>query len=115
MRVNMFVSPLIAFEGHCVSSHTGSIMTARNGMFLLSEEAIARRTALSMSFGSYSGLAIHEAVNRKEKELKIAPKWTSSGRVEQYDMPSVIEQLRGLPKSSAVVKNACSIAVRREG
>ena len=68
-----------------------------------------------MSSGSYSGLVMHDAVHRYWKELKIAPKLTSSGKAEHYVMPSVIGQLRGLPKSSVVVWNVCSNAVRSEG
>ncbi len=63
-----------------------------------------------MSSGSYSGLAKHDAVHRYWKELRIAPKVTSSGKAEQYVMPSVIVQLRGLPNSSVVVWNVCSSA-----
>ncbi len=44
-----------------------------------------------------------------------APKLVSSGKAEQYVTPSVIGQLRGLPKSSVVVWNVCSIAMRRVG
>ena len=62
-----------------------------------------------------SGLAIHEAVHWFTQELKIAPKLKSSGKAEQYFIPSVMEQLRGLPKSFFVVRNVFSIAVRREG
>ena len=68
-----------------------------------------------MSSGSYSGLAKHDDVHRYEKELKMAPKCTSSGKAEQYVMPSVIGQLRGLPKSSVVVWNVRSNASRRGG
>jgi hypothetical protein len=58
---------------------------------------------------------MHEAVHRNLKELGIAPKLTSSGKAEQYVIPSVIEQLRGLPKSSVVVWNVYSNATRRGG
>jgi len=39
-----------------------------------------------------------------------APKISSSGKAEQYVTPPVIEQMRGLPTSSAVVRNVLSIA-----
>jgi hypothetical protein len=66
-----------------------------------------------MSSGSYSGLAMHEAVHSYKKELRIAPKVTSSGKFDHHGIPSVMEQLRGLPKSSFVVRNVCSVEVRR--
>ena len=87
----------------------------RNGSSVWSDADSAWRTALSMSSGSYYGLAMQDAVQRKLKELRIAPKLTSSGKAKQYVKPSVIEQLRGLPKSSVVVWNVYSIAVRRVG
>ncbi len=68
-----------------------------------------------MSFGSYSGLAMHDVVQQNWKEFMIAPKWMSSGNAEQYEIPSVIGQLRGLPKSSVVVWNVCSNAMRSFG
>ncbi len=68
-----------------------------------------------MSSGSYSGLYMHDAVHRYWKELMFAPKLVSSGKAEQYVMPSVIGQLRGLPKSSVVVWNVCSNATRSGG
>ncbi len=68
-----------------------------------------------MSSGSYSGLAMHDAVHRYWMELMIAPKLVSSGKAEQYVIPSVVGQLRGLPKSSVVVWNACSNAMRSIG
>ncbi len=107
--------PLMAAEVHGESSQTGRTMTAKNGSSVCSEEAWAWRTACSMSSGSYSGLAMHEAVYRNWKELMIAPKLESSGKAEQYVMPSVIGQLRGLPKSSVVVWNVCSIVRRSVG
>ncbi len=64
-----------------------------------------------MSSGSYSGLAMHDAVHRYRKELMIAPNLASSGKAEQYVMLSVIGQLRGLPKSSVVVWNVCYSAM----
>ncbi len=80
-------------------------MTIRNGASVCSEDAKAWRIACNMSSGSYSGFAMHEAVQRYLNELMIAPKLTSSWKVEQYVSPSVIGQLRGLPKSSVVVRN----------
>ena len=68
-----------------------------------------------MSSGSYSGFAMHEADHRYRKESRIAPKLTSSGNAEEKIIPSVIEQLRGLPKSSVVVWNVCSSTKRRGG
>ena len=59
-----------------------------------------------MSSGLYSGFAMHEAAQRYLKELRIAPKLTSSLKAEQYVSPSVIAQLRGLPNSSVVVRNS---------
>ena len=115
MSVDIFVCPRIAFDVHGESSHTGRTMTAKNGSFVCSEEAKACKTAFSMSSGSYSGLAMHDAVQRYLNELRIAPKLTSSGKAEQYVSPSVIGQLRGLPKSSVVMRNVLSIAPRRAG
>ncbi len=45
----------------------------------------------------------------------MATKLVSSGKAEQYVIPSVIGQLRGLPKSSVVVWNVCSNAMRSVG
>jgi len=52
-----------------------------------------------MLSGSYSGLAIHEPVQRYRKESLIAPKISSSKKAEQYEIPLDVGQLRGLPKS----------------
>ncbi len=68
-----------------------------------------------MSSGLYSGLAMHDAVQRYWKELMIAPTLVSSGKAERYVIPSFIGQLRGLPKSSVVVWNVCSNARRSVG
>jgi hypothetical protein len=54
-------------------------------------------TALSMSSGSYSGLAIHEPIQQYRNESLIEPKISSSGKTEQYEIPPEMEQLRGLP------------------
>jgi len=75
-----------------------------------SEEASAWRTSLSISFSSYSGLAIHEPVQRYRNKSVIAQKISSSGKAERYEIPPVMEQLRGLPKSSLVVRNVHSNA-----
>ncbi len=53
-------------------------------------------------------------VHRKRKKFTTAPKVSSSGMTEQYVIPPAIEQLRGLPKSSVVVRNVVS-NVRRSG
>jgi len=66
-----------------------------------------------MSSSSYSGLTMQGLVLRNRKELRIAPKIVSSGKVEQKVIPSDIEKLRGLPKSSVLVRNVDSIAWRR--
>jgi hypothetical protein len=39
-----------------------------------------------------------EQVQRKRKVLMTAPKISSSGKAEQYVIPPVIEQLRGMRK-----------------
>jgi len=113
IRVDMLLCPLIASEVHGESSHARSTKTTRNGVFVCSDEASAWRTAFSMSYGSHSGFAMHEAVHRYRKESRIAPKLNSSGKAEQYVIPLVIGQLRGLPKSSVVERNVCSNALRR--
>ncbi len=115
MRVGRLLWPRMAFDVHGESSHTRRTMTTRNGASACSEYARAWRTACSMSSGSYSGFAMQEVVHRYRKELRIAPKLTSSLKAEQYVRPSIIGQLRGLPKSSVMVKNVCSIAMRRAG
>ena len=112
-RVDMLMWPLIALEVQGESSQVGRIITTRNGSSRCSEEAKACRTALSMSSGSYSGLAKQDPVQRYRKELIIAPKLVSSGKAEKQVIPSVIVQLRGLPNSSVLVQNVRSKAVRR--
>ncbi len=87
-----------------------SIMTTSNGVFVYSEEASTWSTALIMSSGSYSGLAMHELDHRKRKELITSPKFSSSGMAEQYVIPPDIEQLRGLTKSSVLLRNVLSNA-----
>ena len=62
IMVDMLACFLFAFQVHAVLSHTGSITSTRNGVFVHSDEASAWRTASSMSSGSYYGLAMHEAV-----------------------------------------------------
>jgi len=111
MRVEMLWWPRIAAEFHGVSSQTGRIKTTRKEVSGNFEEASAWKTALSISSFSYSGLAIHEPVQRYRNESVIAPKILSSGKAEQYEIPPIMGQLRGLPKSSLVVRdvrpNAC--------
>jgi hypothetical protein len=63
-----------------------------------------------MFSGSYFGLAMQEQVQRKRKELMTAPKTSSSEKDEWYVIPTYIEQLRGLSKSSIVIRNVASIA-----
>jgi hypothetical protein len=75
--------PRIAAEFHGVSSQTGRIKTPRKGVSCESEEARACRTALSMSCGSYSWLAIHESDQRYEKASVMAPNASSAGKAEQ--------------------------------
>jgi len=81
-----------------VSSHTGRIITAKKGLACASEEARAWQTALSMSSGSYSGLAVHEPVHLYEKASRMAPNASSALKAEQYDMSLDIEQGAGLTK-----------------
>ncbi len=70
-------------------------------MSCASEEERAWRTALSVFFGSYSGFDMHEPVQRYRNESVVAPKILSSGNAEQYEiLPSDMEELRGLSKSS---------------
>jgi hypothetical protein len=70
-------------EFHGVSSHIGRTRTTKKGVALVSDDTSACRTASSMSFGSYSGLAMQEFVHRNLKESKIAPKAVSSKNAEQ--------------------------------
>ena len=113
IRVDMLLFPLIALEVHGESSHTGSTKTTRNGASVCFDDASAWRTTFSMSSVSYSGFAMHEAVHQYRKESRIAPNLTSYGKAEQHVITSVIGQLRGLPKSSVVVRSVCSKAIRR--
>ena len=83
MRVDMLWWPLMADELHDVSSHIGRIRTAKKGWSCAKEEARACRTALSMSSGSYSGLAIHEPVHLYEKASMMAPNASSGLKDEQ--------------------------------
>jgi len=78
-------------------------MTTRNGVSVHLDEASAWSTTLSISSGSHSVLAMQELVHRKRKDVTSAPKISSSGKAEQYVMPPVMEQLRGLQKHSVVV------------
>ena len=83
MRVDMLWWPRIAAEFHGVSSQIGRISTTKKGVSCASEEARACRTALSMSSGSYSGLAIHEPLQRYEKASSMAPNASSALKAEQ--------------------------------
>ena len=80
-----------------------------------SEEERAWRTALSISSGSYSGLAIHEPVQRYRNDSMIAPKISSSGMAEQHEIPMDMDQMRGLPKSSLSDRNVRSSTYFRVG
>jgi len=53
---------------------------------------------------------MHEPVQRYRNESVIAPKISSSWKAEQYEIPPDMEQLRGLPKSSVLVRNVHSNA-----
>ena len=77
----------------------------QKGVSLDSEEASAWRTALRISSGSYSVMAIHEPAHRCRKESVIARKTSSSWKTDQYKMSLVTKQLRGLPTSSVLVRN----------
>jgi hypothetical protein len=100
MRFDMLWWPRIAAELHGVSSQTGRIKTTRKRVSCDSEEERAWRTALGTSSGSYFGLAIHEPVQRYRNESVVAPKISFSGKAEHYEIPTDMEQLGGLPKSS---------------
>jgi len=115
MRVEILWWPRIAAEFHGVLSQSGRIKTTRKGVSINYEKASAWRTALSIFSGTYSGLAIHEPVHHYRRESVIVPKISFSGKAEQYEMPLVMEQLRGLPKSYVSVRNVRSGACWREG
>ena len=110
VRVHMVWWPRIAAGFHGVSSHTGRVKTTKKGVFVNSEEANAWRAALSMSSGSYSGLAIREPFHRKRKDSINILSISSSRNAEHYVIPPVMEQLRGMPNNSVVVKNVRSRA-----
>jgi hypothetical protein len=80
-----------------------------------SEEERAWKSALSISSGSYSGLAIHEHVHRYRNKSMVAQKISSSGNARQYEIPHDMEQLRGLPNNSLSDKNVRSNACCRVG
>ena len=98
-----------------MSSQTGSIKITRKGVSCASEQERAWRAALSISSGSYFGLAMHEPVQRYRNESVIEPKISSSGKGEQYEIPIDMEQLRGLPKSSLSARNVRSDDCYRVG
>ena len=91
MSVDMLWWPRIAAEFHGVSSQTGSIKTTRKGLSCVLEEERAWRAALSISFDLYSGLAMHEPVQRYLNESVVAPKISSSRNTEQYEIPPDME------------------------
>jgi hypothetical protein len=64
MRVSRLRWLRIPAEVHGVSSHTGSTKTTRKGVVVFSDDERACKTALFISSGSYSGLAVHEPVIR---------------------------------------------------
>ena len=96
MRVYIFLLSRMDAEFQGVSSQTGRTSITQSGVLLRSDEANAWRIVFRMSSGSYSGLVMHELVHLSWKEFMTAPKTASSGKAEQYVMPSSIEQLSGL-------------------
>jgi hypothetical protein len=66
-----------------VVPYTGRTRTTKKGDALVFDDTSACRTYLSMSFGSYSGLEMHEFVHQNLKESIIAPKTVSSGKAKQ--------------------------------
>jgi hypothetical protein len=105
--------PLIAAEFHGVSSHTASIKTTRNGVYVHSKEASVCRTVLRISSDSYSGLAMQEPVQRKRSGLIIASKVSSSRNTEKYVIPLDIERL-GMPTSFVAVRNILASLIEAE-
>ncbi len=93
-----------------MSSQPGKRKTTNKGESDDSNEASVWRTALSISSGSHFGLAIQELVKRDRKESAIAPKFSSSGKAEQYEIPPDMEQLRVLLKGSVLVRNVRPMA-----
>ncbi len=83
MRVVMLTWPRMEAEFHGVSSNIGRTRTIKKGVALVSDDTSACRTALSLSSGSYSELAMKEFVHRNLKEFIIAPKTVSSENAEQ--------------------------------
>ena len=63
MSVSILAWPRIVADRQGVSSQTGRTMTARNGVVVFVDEAIACRTVVRMSSGSYSGFATHDLVH----------------------------------------------------
>ena len=107
--------PRMAEDLPGTSLYTGKIWTSRKGVSIHSEEASAKRNALSMSSGSYPGFAIQEPVHQKRRKFITAPKFSSSGKPKQYAIQPVMEQLRGLPKSYDEVRKMRSRACWSEG
>ena len=83
MRVVLLMWPRMEAEFHGVFSHSGRTITTKKGVVLVFYDTSACRTTLSMSSGSYSGLAMQEFVHQNLKESIIAPKTVSSENAEQ--------------------------------
>jgi hypothetical protein len=98
---------------HDESSQAGRMKTTRSGLGDVVHEVGACKTALRMSSGSYSGLAMHDPVSRYLNELKWAPKLASSGNAVQYSTFGCMELFNGLAKSSKVVLKHAWIAEAR--
>ena len=79
----MLLCPQMDAEFQGVSSQTGRIITTKNEVSLVSDDTTAWMTALSVSSGSYFGLAIHEPLHRNWKGFRIAPNAVSPGKAGQ--------------------------------
>jgi hypothetical protein len=79
----MLIWPRMEAEFHGGSSHTQGTSTIKKVVALVSDDASAQMTTLSMSSGSYSWLAMHVFVHRNLKKIVISPKTVSSGNAEQ--------------------------------
>ena len=58
MRVVMLMWPRMEAKFHGVPFNNGRTITTKKGVALISDDTSAYRTTLSMSSGSYSGLAM---------------------------------------------------------
>ena len=92
------------------SSHAGRMKTTSRGLGDAIAQAIACRTDFCMSFGSHSGLAMHDPVSLELKDSKWAPKLASSGNAVQYSTFGFMELLSGLANISKVVSKHVCIA-----